>query len=212
MTAATSSAAKTAKETPKVERAVESTSEVTGTIQERLLVIQRTLKVEKAQWNDFSKFKYRSKEDILEAAKPLCHERGLVLVCNDSIFTAGNGWVYVESTASVIDAKTGISFSAKGYAREPESKKGMDGSQITGTASSYAGKRALGNLFAIDDTKDSDAPSAVPPSTTPDEAHFPAVAHCRSCGARYQFDTKEHFEAYVKAATCCPHPDYEIEQ
>ena len=126
-------------------------------IRQKLIELQATLKVEKGQWNDFGKYKYRSKEDILEAAKPLCRERGLLLLVDDDVTCMPNGWVYVRATAAIVDALTFERIEAHGWAREPESKKGMDGSQITGTASSYAGKRALGNLFAIDDTKDSDA-------------------------------------------------------
>jgi len=127
----------------------------TPAIWQKLLEIQRDLKVEKGQWNSFGKYKYRSKEDILEAAKPLCHDRGLVIICNDEIMDVG-GWKYVLCHALLVDTETKDTVSALGIAREPETKKGMDGSQITGTASSYARKYALNGLFLIDDTKDAD--------------------------------------------------------
>jgi hypothetical protein len=129
---------------------------VSDSIWGKLLDIQAHLKVEKGQYNNFGRYKYRSKEDILEAAKPLCHERGLVLICTDSVELIGTRF-YIKATASIIDAETGQRVDACGYAREDELKKGMDGSQITGTAASYAGKRALGNLFSLDDTKDADS-------------------------------------------------------
>lgn len=130
----------------------------------KLLEIQRDLKCDKGQYNSFGKYPYRSKEDILEAAKPLVHNLGCILTCTDEIVCLDNGWVYIKTTASLIDCETGQIISCDGLAREPESKKGMDASQITGTASSYAGKRALGNLFALDDTKDADA---LEPDTAP---------------------------------------------
>lgn len=123
----------------------------------KLLEIQSELKCEKSQFNKFGGYQYRSKEDILEAAKPLAHERGCSIVMNDEVVYYPNGWMYIESTAELHDCESGSGVTAKAQAREPESKKGMDASQITGTAASYAGKRALGNLFAIDDTKDADS-------------------------------------------------------
>lgn len=123
----------------------------------KLLEIQRELKCEKSQFNKFGGYSYRSKEDILEAVKPLAHERGCAVIVDDRAVHYPNGWVYIESTASLHDCESGSAVTATAQAREPESKKGMDASQITGTAASYAGKRALGNLFAIDDTKDADS-------------------------------------------------------
>lgn len=126
------------------------------TIYAKLLEMQRRLRVGKGQHNSFGGFNYRSKEDILNAAKPIAFELGCVIVCNDRTVMYGE-WHYIETTAKLIDAETGESVEADGNAREPEQKKGMDAAQVTGTASSYAGKRALGNLFAIDDTPDSDS-------------------------------------------------------
>lgn len=118
-----------------------------------LMKIQAELKAPKGQYNSFGKYKYRSAEDILEAVKPLCHKHNSVLVISDELVNLGVRY-YIKATATL---KTPDSeFSATAYAREDETKKGMDGSQITGTASSYARKYALNGLFCIDDTKDAD--------------------------------------------------------
>ena len=115
--------------------------------------IQSELKAPKNQVNTFGKYKYRSCEDILEAVKPLLASHGATLTLSDSMKEIG-GRVYVEATATLSDGKDTLDVTA--YAREPESKKGMDESQITGAASSYARKYALNGLFCIDDTKDAD--------------------------------------------------------
>ena len=127
-------------------------------VREKLAAVQKVLKAPKSQYNSFGKYAYRSCEDILEAAKPLCIENGLVLTISDEIMEVG-GRIYVKATATVADAQIeseGV-ISVTGFAREPEEKKGMDSSQITGAASSYARKYALNGLFSIDDTKDADA-------------------------------------------------------
>lgn len=123
------------------------------TIYEKLSEIQSKLKAPKSQFNSFGKYSYRSSEDILEAVKPLLKEQGLCLTISDEIIGV-SGRIYVKATATVSDMESVISTTA--YAREEESKKGMDASQITGAASSYARKYALNGLFCIDDTKDSD--------------------------------------------------------
>lgn len=120
---------------------------------EKLIHIQSRLKAPKGNYNSFGKYKYRSCEDILEAVKPLLVEEGLTLILSDEIKEIG-GRYYVRATASLYDEKLLIKASA--YAREEDTKKGMDASQITGTASSYARKYALNGLFLIDDTKDAD--------------------------------------------------------
>ena len=122
-------------------------------IAEKLMAVQRELKAPKARQNTFGKYKYRSCEDILEAVKPLLHKNGLALTITDSLVPEA-GRVYIQATATVTDGVEEIS--VKAYAREPDEKKGMDDSQITGTASSYARKYALNGLFCIDDTKDAD--------------------------------------------------------
>lgn len=119
-----------------------------------LIEVQAALKAPKGQFNKFGGYKYRSCEDILEAVKPLLKENGLQLTLTDEPVEVG-GRVYIKATAQVTDGQA--TASATGYAREPETKKGMDESQVTGTASSYARKYALNGLFLIDDTKDADA-------------------------------------------------------
>lgn len=125
----------------------------------KLATIQQKLKCEKSQYNSFGKYKYRSCEDILKAVKPLLDETKTVLTLSDELVAIGERY-YVKATATLLDAEENkdIPFiSTTAYAREEETKKGMDGSQITGTASSYARKYALGGLFDIDDGIDSDA-------------------------------------------------------
>ena len=114
--------------------------------------IQKQLKAPKNQHNKFGGYNYRSCEDILEAVKPLLD--GCVVTISDTIREVG-GRVYVEAEATISDGLNQVTVTA--YAREPEDRKGMDASQITGAASSYARKYALNGLFLIDDTKDADA-------------------------------------------------------
>lgn len=122
-------------------------------IQEKLRKVQATLKAPKGQFNSFGEYKYRSCEDILEAVKPLLAEQGLTMVISDEIVAVGDR-IYVKATATIYDEKENIWNTA--YAREAEKKTGMDESQITGTASSYARKYCLNGLFLIDDAKDAD--------------------------------------------------------
>ena len=131
-----------------------------GEIHKRLGAIQAELKAPKGQFNKFGGYKYRSAEDILEAVKPLLAKHGLLLTLSDDVVTIGGAVqrFYVKSSArlcTVEDDKDAVIVFA--LAREEETKKGMDGSQITGAASSYARKYAMNGLFAIDDTKDADA-------------------------------------------------------
>lgn len=125
------------------------------TVYEKLSTVQKELKAPKGQYNSFGKYKYRSCEDILEAAKPILSTVKCVVVLQDSILNIGDRF-YVKATAKFIDAETGEETYNTAFAREDAYKKGMDGSQITGTASSYARKYALNGLFLIDDTKDAD--------------------------------------------------------
>lgn len=115
--------------------------------------IQHKLKAPKGQYNSFGKYNYRSCEDILEGVKPLLKEHNLALLIDDEIVQIGERY-YVKATAKITDGREFISATA--YAREPDIKKGMDESQITGATSSYARKYALNALLCIDDTKDSD--------------------------------------------------------
>lgn len=119
-----------------------------------LIEIQNELKAPKNQFNKFGNYNYRSCEDILEAVKPLCKKHGCLLLISDEIIEVG-GRVYVQAEAAI--KKDSDVISVKAFARESENKKGMDDSQITGSASSYARKYALNGLFLIDDTKDSDS-------------------------------------------------------
>lgn len=121
---------------------------------EALSSIQSELKAPKGQYNAFGKYKYRSCEDILEALKPVLAKHKAAVQISDDIVERG-GRIYVQATATLHAADDCISNTA--YAREDETKKGMDGAQVTGAASSYARKYALNGLFAIDDTKDPDA-------------------------------------------------------
>ncbi len=125
------------------------------TIYEKLKVIQTKLKAPKSQYNNFGKYNYRSLEDITEAVKPLLDETGATLTISDEIIQIGDRY-YVKATATLYDIGSNENISVTAFARESETKKGMDESQITGATSSYARKYALNGLFAIDDTKDTD--------------------------------------------------------
>jgi mRNA deadenylase 3'-5' endonuclease subunit Ccr4 len=128
----------------------------TKNIYQKLSLIQVELKAPKNQYNSFGKYKYRNCEDILESVKPICNKNRTTLVIKDEIKQIGDRY-YVEATAQLLDwdSKEGIQVSA--LAREEDSKKGMDASQVTGATSSYARKYALNGLFNIDDTKDTDS-------------------------------------------------------
>lgn len=119
-----------------------------------LLQIQSELKAPKGQFNAYGKYKYRSCEDILEAVKPILKKCNCTLLLSDSLVYMGERY-YIKATATLVNAE-GKSVSTEAYAREEETKKGMDASQITGASSSYARKYALNGLLCIDDNKDSD--------------------------------------------------------
>lgn len=122
----------------------------------KLLKMQKKLVVPKGQYNSFGKYNYRSAEDIMVALKVVQEAENTVVVIDTDIETA-NGWNYINATATLYDADDGeVIAVTHGKAREPEIKKGMDESQITGTAASYAIKRALSGMFLIDDEKDTD--------------------------------------------------------
>lgn len=120
---------------------------------DKLLIIQTELKAPKNQRNNFGGYNYRSAEDILEAVKPLLKENNCQLTLSDEIVAVGDR-IYVKAIATFTDGTNEITATA--FAREAETKKGMDESQITGTASSYARKYCLNGLLLIDDTKDAD--------------------------------------------------------
>mgnify|MGYP003399234613 CR=1 FL=1 len=120
-------------------------------LHKKLWTIQQTLNAPKNQRNNFGGYNYRSAEDILEAVKPLL--QNITLTVSDEIVLIGNRY-YVKATATLSDGEDVIAVTA--YAREEESKKGMDASQLTGATTSYARKYALNGLFCIDDAKDPD--------------------------------------------------------
>lgn len=122
----------------------------------KLLNVQSELKAPKSQYNSFGGYKYRSCEDILEALKPILNKnKATIIISDDILFVEGR--YYIKATVKFIDIENGETIENSALAREEESKKGMDASQITGSVSSYARKYALNGMFAIDDTKDSDS-------------------------------------------------------
>lgn len=125
------------------------------TIHQKMMEIQKELKAPKGQFNKFGKYHYRSCEDITEAIKPLLDVKLVYLKITDSMELVGDRY-YIKATAAIVCAESGEAVSVEAFARESLAKKGMDDSQITGTASSYARKYALNGLLAIDDTKDAD--------------------------------------------------------
>ena len=174
-------------------------------ITDKLISIQQALKAPKGQYNSFGGYNYRSCEDILEAVKPILAKEKVALTISDEIVEVG-GRIYVKATATLHDpSDANIIARTSAYAREEESKKGMDAAQLTGATSSYARKYALNGLFAIDDNKDADATNthgqAEPKKEYPAEPKAPKTApetprtanffdeeddgpFCSDCGAR----------------------------
>lgn len=134
----------------------EKKTDIEKSFAERVVIVQKELKAPKGQYNSFGKYRYRSAEDILNSVKSLLAVNDLILTLSDELIALGSR-IYVKATATLQDCNTDNAISVDAYAREDEVKKGMDGSQITGAASSYARKYALNGLFLIDDTKDADA-------------------------------------------------------
>lgn len=124
-----------------------------------LAEIQNELKVPKLQMNKFGGYKYRSCGDILEAVKPICAKYGCALILTDNVEIVGDRF-YVIATAKLINQDGAVIGETKAFARETDSRKGMDVAQVTGASSSYARKYALSGLFAIDDTRDADTMEA----------------------------------------------------
>lgn len=124
-------------------------------IYEKLSNIQSQISVTKSNYNSFGKYSYRSAEDILEAAKPVCKDNGCVLTVMDEM-VALEGRFYVKALATLTDIESLDTITVTAFAREEENKKGMDASQVTGATSSYARKYALNGLFNLDDNKDAD--------------------------------------------------------
>lgn len=121
----------------------------------KLLNMQQELKATKSQYNSFGKYSYRSCEDILEAVKPLLAKNKCILTLEDRVELIGDRY-YIKAIAILEDAESEGKIEKWAMAREQSEKKGMDESQVTGAASSYARKYALNGLFCIDDNKDAD--------------------------------------------------------
>lgn len=168
--------------------------------------LQTELKAPKGQTNKFGGYKYRSCEDILEAVKPLLNKYRLVLTVGDDMLQIGERY-YICATAILRDMDSNADIKNSAYARESETKKGMDDSQITGTASSYARKYALNGLFCIDDTKDADTDeyaqrtgeSERPGNRTPAKGEKEII--CEMCGQPIQdfFDGHDLIKAAALA-------------
>lgn len=149
----------------------------------RVGMAQSELKAPKNQYNSFGKYNYRSCEDILEAAKPINKKHGLVLLLTDKPVCIGQRY-YIEATARLYDIESEQFIEATASAREADTKKGMDDSQVTGTASSYARKYALNGLYNIDDTKDADT-DAYKKQTTTNSMAAPEYK-CGDCGKPFE--------------------------
>ena len=188
-----------------------------------LMAVQAELKAPKGQYNAFGKYKYRNCEDILEAVKPLLAEVKAVVIIGDELELIGSRF-YVKATARFIDCETDAQITNTAYAREEDTKKGMDGSQITGASSSYARKYALNGLFAIDDTKDSDTTNGMPDqqsnqqnkqqaNTAPQlmtEQHYNILI--RACGnAQMNGSAEEFWKERYRVASLADIPDSQFE-
>lgn len=159
-----------------------------------LITIQSELKAPKSQFNRFGNYKYRKAEDILEAVKPLLKKEGCTLTITDDIIQIGSR-IYVKATATLKNSK-GDTETTQGWAREEDTKKGMDASQITGASSSYARKYALNGLFAIDDNADSDA-------TNVGEAHQPVAQPATATPSQQQQYHPDNLQEAMYMLTQC---------
>ena len=148
----------------------------------RVGMAQSELKAPKNQYNSFGKYNYRSCEDILEAAKPINQKYGLVLLLTDKPVCIGQRY-YIEATARLYDIESEQFIKSTASAREADTKKGMDDSQVTGTASSYARKYALNGLYNIDDTKDADTDAYKKQTTNTTSA---PEYKCGDCGKPFE--------------------------
>lgn len=161
-----------------------------------LITIQSELKAPKTQVNRFGGYKYRKAEDILEAVKPLLAKQKCTLIISDDIVMIGNR-IYVKATANIKNEK-GECETATGWAREEETKKGMDGSQITGASSSYARKYALNGLFAIDDNADPDTTN----TGQQDNVHHQAAQQTAQAQQQSQYHPDNLAEALEMVKRC----------
>lgn len=177
------------------------------TIYEKLGAIQQALKAPKDLENEFGGYRYRSAESILEAVKPLLKDNKCVLLLHDQLESI-EGRVYIKATAQFFDAeaeKPYVGIEVTAFAREEESKKGMDASQVTGAASSYARKYALNGLFCIDDNKDSDYTNQTPKEERkPDETRSQAsdFPFCQDCGERIDERVRKYSVDKFGVALC----------
>ena len=176
-----------------------------GNIYDKLEQVQQTLKAPKNQYNSFGKYHYRSCEDILEGLKEPLIKVHAVVTISDEIISVGDR-IYVKATARFTDGTDSVENTA--YAREELEKKGMDASQITGAASSYARKYALNGLFLIDDNKDADATNKgeeKPKTTTlnPKRAEQEKIAEAKIGEAKINVLLKQCDECGINPATVC---------
>ncbi len=180
-------------------------------LMEKLIKIQQELKAPKGQYNSFGKYKYRSAEDILEAVKPLNAEHGLLLTLSDEAVVVGN-WNYNKATAKLTDGENEIIVTAN--ARESETKKGMDASQITGTASSYSRKYALNGLYLIDDTKDADTDEYTNQNNKPQQQAPQTEVGRPVLLAKFKQNggTEEHFNEWYAKQTAAGFSNNQIDQ
>lgn len=165
---------------------------------QKLLNIQKELKAPKSQYNSFGKYNYRNCEDILEAVKPLCAREGACLTISDDVVQIGERY-YIRATTTLYDSETGeVINHVTAYAREEAEKKGMDGSQVTGAASSYARKYALNGLFNIDDTKDADSEAKGEQSAKSSDSGAKAVSASKQTSGAQK--SAQSYEEQLKAA------------
>ena len=159
------------------------------TVYKKLIEVQKELKAPKNQRNTFGNYNYRSCEDILEALKPILAKYEATVFISDKVVVKENNWAYIETTATFVDIETGESVSTTAFARETENKKGMDASQITGSASSYARKYALNGLFLIDDSvdPDSDSHQKITGGQSQEKRSFSSIS-CRGSNRKFSKD------------------------
>lgn len=160
-----------------------------------LISIQSELKAPKSQFNKFGGYKYRKAEDILEAVKPLLAKQKCTLIITDDIVLVGNR-IYVKATATIKNEK-GEFETSTGWAREEETKKGMDASQITGASSSYARKYALNGLLAIDDNQDSDTTNDGQHQAAQQQAQIQPPTSHQSASSQYHTNDLNEGLAYL---------------
>ena len=171
-------------------------------VYEKLMNVQAELKAPKGQFNKFGNYAYRSCEDILEALKPICLKyKAIVRISDEIIYVEGR--YYIKATVTFIDVEDGQTIESFAFAREEESKKGMDGSQITGSSSSYARKYALNGLFAIDDTKDSDATNKHgKDENKADTKASNKVYRCTTCAKEIEYNVAKYSYSKFKKCLC----------